>query len=140
MSVPDPQTCRQWAEAGQWFAKADEDICVAEMALEREPPLIDPAAFHCQQAAEKIIKGLLVAAAVKVPRLHDLEALAALAVPLYPDLAPIMDDVAPASAWIARTRYPGLTDGIGAELGEVAEMLVSVKAFRREAAALGPPA
>ncbi|WP_425411951.1 HEPN domain-containing protein [Magnetospirillum moscoviense] len=25
-----------------------------------EPPLIDPAAFHCQQAAEKIIKGLLL--------------------------------------------------------------------------------
>ena len=81
MSGPDAQTLRQWAEAGQWFAKADEDICVAEMALGREPPLIDPAAFHCQQAGEKIIKGLLVAAAIKAPRIHDLEALATLAAP-----------------------------------------------------------
>ncbi|MBF0323466.1 MAG: HEPN domain-containing protein [Alphaproteobacteria bacterium] len=94
MSDPDPQTLRQWAEAGQWFAKADEDICMAEMALGREPPLIDPAAFHCQQAAEKIIKGLLLTAALKVPRTHDLDTLATLAAPSYPDLAAMMEEIA----------------------------------------------
>jgi len=135
MSGPDPQALRQWAEAGHWFAKADEDICMAEMALGREPPLIDPAAFHCQQAGEKIIKGLLVAAAIKAPRIHDLEALAALAAPAYPDLAPLMEDVAPASAWLARTRYPDLGEGDGAARSEVADMLVSIKAFRRAAVA-----
>lgn len=140
MSGPDPQTMRQWAEAAQWFAKADEDIWVAEMALGREPPLIDPAAFHCQQAAEKIIKGLLVATAIKVPRIHDLEALAALAAPVYPDLVPMLEDIAPASAWIARTRYPGLTEGIGAAKGEVADILGSIKAFRQAAGDRSPSA
>lgn len=138
MSGPDPQTLRQWMEAGQWFAKADEDLCVAEMALGREPPLIDPAAFHCQQAGEKIIKGLLVAAAIKAPRLHDLEALAALAAPSYPGLAPMMEDIAPASVWLARTRYPDLTGGEGTARSEVSDMLASLKAFRRAAAALSP--
>jgi len=129
MSDPD-QRALQWHEACQWFAKADEDICVAELTLNRDPPLIDPAAFHCQQAAEKIIKGLLVAAAIKVPKTHDLEALAVLALPIYPSLVPLMDDVVPATAWIARTRYPGLTDGVGADLGEVRDMLSSIKTFR----------
>lgn len=138
MSGPDPQTLRQWAEAGQWFAKADEDICMAEMALGREPPLIDPAAFHCQQTGEKIIKGLLVAAAIKVPRTHDLDALAALATPSYPDLAAMMDDIAPASVWLARTRYPDLTEGDGTARNEVADMLAAIKAFRQAAAACSP--
>lgn len=139
MSGPDRQSARQWAEARQWFAKAGEDICVAEMVLGHEPPLIDPAAFHCQQAAEKIIKGLLVAAAIKIPRTHDLEVLAALAAPTYPDLAPMMNDVAPASAWIARTRYPGLAEGLGAEKSEVTEMLAAIKALISKAAVGNPP-
>ncbi|CAA7611710.1 conserved hypothetical protein [Magnetospirillum sp. LM-5] len=138
MSGPDPQALLQWAEAGQWFAKADEDICMAEMALGREPPLIDPAAFHCQQAGEKIIKGLLVAAALKVPHTHDLDALARLATPSYPDLAAMMEEVAPASVWLARTRYPDLTEGDGTAKSEVADMLVSIKAFRQTAAARSP--
>lgn len=62
MNVPEDRAA-QWAEAGRWLAKADEDIAVAELALDHAPPLVDPAAFHCQQAAEKILKALLVAAA-----------------------------------------------------------------------------
>lgn len=138
MSDPDQQTLRQWTEASQWFAKADEDICMAEMALGREPPLIDPAAFHCQQAGEKIIKGLLVAAAIKVPRTHDLDALAALATPSYPKLTAMMDDIAPASVWLARTRYPDLTEGDGTAKSEVADMLAAIKAFRQAAGACSP--
>lgn len=138
MNAPDPQTLRQWTEASQWFAKADEDICMADMALEREPPLIDPAAFHCQQAGEKIIKGLLVAAAIKVPRTHDLDALAALAAPFHPNLAGIMDAIAPASVWLARTRYPDLTGGEGAAKSEVADMLAAIRAFRQAAGACSP--
>ena len=78
MSDPE-QRHTQWIDAAQWFAKADEDIVMAEMALGRELPLVDPAAFHCQQATEKIIKALLVAAAVKAPRIHDLDVLATVA-------------------------------------------------------------
>lgn len=111
---------------------------MAEMALGREPPLIDPAAFRCQQAGEKIIKGLLVAAAIKAPRIHDLEALAALAAPSYPDLALMMEDIAPASVWLARTRYPDLTEGDGTAKSEVTDMLASIRAFRRAAAARSP--
>jgi hypothetical protein len=43
----------QWAEAGRWLAKADEDIAVAEMALSREPPLVDPAPFTASRPRRK---------------------------------------------------------------------------------------
>ncbi len=42
-----------------WFAKAHLDLRTANLVLEAEPPLYEPAVFHCQQAAEKSIKGFL---------------------------------------------------------------------------------
>jgi hypothetical protein len=39
------------------------------------PPLLDVAAFHCQQAAEKLLKGFLVHASVDFGKMHDLEKL-----------------------------------------------------------------
>ncbi|MBI5165996.1 MAG: HEPN domain-containing protein [Magnetospirillum sp.] len=137
MSDPD-QRQRQWSEAGQWFIKADEDICMAEMALVRQPPLIDPAAFHCQQAAEKILKGLLVAAAVRAPRSHDIEILSSLAAPLYPGLASRMDQFALVSTWTMASRYPDYGGGLGTEANEVADMLKAITAFRTDVAALSP--
>lgn len=57
MNDPDQQTLRQWTEASQWFAKADEDIRMAEMALGREPPLIDPAALPLSAGGRKDYQG-----------------------------------------------------------------------------------
>jgi HEPN domain-containing protein len=129
----------QWTDAAEWFAKADEDIRATTLLLAANPPLVGLAAFHCQQSAEKLLEALLVAAAVKMPRIHDLEVLAASARPFYPQLAQRMADVTPAAAWIARTRYPsGLTEGAGTQAHEVADMVAFVKALRQEAAALAP--
>jgi HEPN domain-containing protein len=61
MNAPEDADA-QWKEAARWLARADEDAVVAELALTRDPPLVNPAAFHCQQAAEKMLKALLVAA------------------------------------------------------------------------------
>lgn len=86
MSAPE-DTVAQWAEAGRWLAKADEDVAVAELALSREPPLTEPSAFHCQQAAEKILKAPLIAAGVAPARSRDMERLVHAAAPLYPTLS-----------------------------------------------------
>jgi hypothetical protein len=40
---------------------------VAGLALAADPPLIDPAACHCQQAVEKMIKALPVAHDITAP-------------------------------------------------------------------------
>lgn len=128
----------QWAEAALWLAKADDDIRVASMTLAADPPMLDPAAFHCQQAVEKIIKALLVAAAVAAPRTHDIEMLAGKAAPFYPALEQQMLSFAHLTEWLTASRYPDLGGGLGEEIGDVADMLVAVKAFRQEVAGLGP--
>jgi HEPN domain-containing protein len=47
------------AETRAWFAKAFHDIRAAEALATASPPLSDEAVFHCQQAAEKALKGFL---------------------------------------------------------------------------------
>ena len=137
MSDPE-QVKAQWAEAALWLAKADDDIRVAGMTLAADPPMLDPAAFHCQQAVEKIIKALLIAAAVAAPRSHDIEMLAGKAAPFYPALEQRMLSFARLTEWLTASRYPDLGGGLGEEIGDVADMLIAVKAFRQEVAGLVP--
>jgi HEPN domain-containing protein len=85
MSAPE-NSVAQWTEAGRWLAKPDEDVAVAELALGRLPPLTEPAAFHCQQAAEKMLKALLVTAGAAPARSHDMERLVESGAGLYPTL------------------------------------------------------
>lgn len=54
-----------------WIAKGDHDLANAKMTLEAKGPL-DTACFHCQQAAEKYLKGLLAWHGGQIPRTHDL--------------------------------------------------------------------
>jgi HEPN domain-containing protein len=126
----------QWAEAGRWLAKADEDIAVAELALGREPPLIDPAAFHRKQAVEKILKALMVAAAVAPLRSHDMERLIGAAAAHYPTLRNQMQAFARLTEWLIASRYPDLGAGLDEAPADVAAMLVLIKAFRAEVRAL----
>jgi HEPN domain-containing protein len=55
-----------------------------------EPPA-DLVCFHCQQGAEKYLKGFLAWHAVPFPRTHDLAALLAAAVLIAPDLRPVAE-------------------------------------------------
>lgn len=59
MTVNDPS---------DWLRHADSDIDTVKRCLGGAYPNIDSACLHIQQAAEKLIKALLVQAAVKFPR------------------------------------------------------------------------
>jgi hypothetical protein len=47
------------AETKDWFAKAANDLRAAEHEFTAVPPLLSDIVFHCQQAAEKAMKGFL---------------------------------------------------------------------------------
>jgi HEPN domain-containing protein len=127
-----------WKEAARWLARADEDAVVAELALARDPPLINPAAFHCQQAAGKMLKALRVSAAAAPPRSHDMELLIEAASPEYPALRKEMQAFAPLTEWLTASRYPDLGGGVGETPADVAGMLALIKAFGANVRALAP--
>lgn len=128
----------QWKEATRWLARADEDVLVAELALARDPPLINPAAFHCQQGAEKMLKALLVAAGAAPPRSHDMERLIEAASSRYPALRKEMQAFARLTEWLTASRYPDLGGGLGEAPADVAAMLALIKAFGTKIRAPAP--
>ena len=58
-----------------WLSKAASDLRGAHIDLEADPPLIEDALFHCQQAAEKSLKAFLTAHDTPFKKTHDLDEL-----------------------------------------------------------------
>lgn len=126
----------QWAEARRWIAKAEEDRRCAALVASSEPPMLDPAAYHCQQAAEKLLKALLVVAAMPVPKTHDLERLAALAEAAFPVLRDAVAAVAGFTPWGTATRDPELEADMGIMPADIHEALDAIDAPRAAIAVL----
>jgi hypothetical protein len=64
--------------AGGWLAVVDDDIRQVVNNLHGPKPSLSGAAYHCQQAAEKLVKAVLSASAIPFPKSHDIAALVGL--------------------------------------------------------------
>jgi len=73
-----------------------------------EPPAPEDALFHCQQAAEKALKGFLVWHDQPFPKTHDLGRLGKQAVELDPTLEPLIDEVVEFAKYAWMFRYPAM--------------------------------
>jgi HEPN domain-containing protein len=71
-----------------------------------DPPLYDSAAFHCQQAVEKLLKGFLTFAGRRGGKTHSLGQLGALAQASFPDIAELAAAAQRWSKWAWVYRYP----------------------------------
>jgi HEPN domain-containing protein len=56
----------------EWIAKAERDLEAAKRMIVCVDPLLDTGSYHCQQAAEKALKGWLTFRSVSVTKTHDL--------------------------------------------------------------------
>jgi hypothetical protein len=116
---PDP---KQWAEAVRWLARA-----------------LLPAASHCQQAAEKMAKAVLIASHVAPPRVHDLEKLALLVSARHADIGKALLELAEITIWFVASRYPD-TFEIAPTIQDVSSVLVKLKGLRQRIDLLAPMA
>jgi HEPN domain-containing protein len=84
-----------------------DDLRGADIDLSASPPLLGDAAFHCQQAVEKALKGLLTWHDRPFRKTHDLVELGAECMAVDPTLEPHLRDTAPLTEYAWRYRYPG---------------------------------
>ena len=104
-----PDAARR-ADTHAWLRKADGDLRAAAVDLAADPPLVDDALFHCQQAVEKALKGLLTWHDVPFRKTHSLEELGRQVVALHGDLRNLVDRVSLLSEYAWKFRYPGEVD------------------------------
>jgi HEPN domain-containing protein len=96
--------------------------------VDTKPPLNDLTCFHCQQASEKYLKGLLQELAKPVPRTHDLEDLLELLLPHDHTLEALRRLLVALTPFAVDYRYPGES----ATRREARTALRSAERVRRE--------
>ncbi len=116
-------------EVKRWLEKAEHDQAGAEAAMERDPPITDVAAFHCQQAAEKLLKGYLVCRRNPFERTYDLVELLALCAKHDSGFAALRPDVEHLTPYAVRFRYPGPADPDAEKVREALATVRRIRAF-----------
>ena len=91
----------------EWVKKAEEDYALAKRARESQIPLHDGVCFHCQQCAEKYLKGLMEELGLAVPKVHLLDLLLTALKPHHPTLRPLRRGLLFLSVFAVDARYPG---------------------------------
>jgi HEPN domain-containing protein len=112
-------------ETRAWFAKASNDLRAAEALTATSPPLFDEALFHCQQAAEKALKGFLTSNGCTFRKTHSLEEIGGQCLAIDPSLRTVIDQAVPLGEYAWKFRYPGGPPQAAPD--EVAEALANAR-------------
>ena len=122
-------------EAVRWCSIAIDDAEVARLCLDAYEPKLAVGAYHCQQAIEKLMKGLLVLANVPFSKTHDLRTIGGSVVLHYPDWADLVSTTFAWTVWGYAYRYPGPEDY---ELPSPDELRQALATFDKLDALVGP--
>ena len=90
-----------------WLAKAHHDLISARLLAFADTPVLDTAIYHCQQAAEKAVKGFLAFRGIRFDKTHDVRALVAQAEEVEPTFSGLADDARLLTPYAVEYRYPG---------------------------------
>jgi len=105
------------AETRAWLLKAATDLRAAEAMHMLNPPLLEAAVFHCQQAVEKALKGFLTWHDVRFRRVHELDELGMQCARVDPSLTTLMERVDDLTKYATMFRYPGASSAPAVEEG-----------------------
>jgi len=89
-----------------WLLRAQRDLATARKLAAGDDPYLDTAIYHCQQAAEKAIKGLLVFHEQRFEKVHNVQLLLAQALPFAPGLAAWLEAAESLTPYATAFRYP----------------------------------
>jgi HEPN domain-containing protein len=104
MRPADP--CARWEAVERWLAVVEVDRNTAATCIATGKALHGSAAFHCQQAIEKLLKGFLVLASKRFRKTLSLAQLGAAAQQSFPDLGNLVRAARNWSDWAFEYRYP----------------------------------
>ena len=93
----------------EWLTKASHDLQTARINAGAAGGPLDTAIYHCQQAAEKTVKGWLTANNIPFEKTHDIRRLIRQAVGVLPEITRFNGAAEILTPYVSAFRYPGLT-------------------------------
>jgi HEPN domain-containing protein len=112
-----------------WITKGDRDLALVQDMLPNLATYPDLICYHCQQAAEKHLKALLLHHGQKVKKTHDLEELMDLLAPFETSISPEhYNNAVKINDYAMLTRYPSMTSDPSE--ADVLEAVECAKFFR----------
>jgi HEPN domain-containing protein len=124
-------------EVSAWLRRARSDLLSARILVEHSPLVLGPAAFHCQQAAEKSLKAFLVWRSVPFERVHSLVYLIDLCETQEPAFAALREETENLTPYAVEIRYPG--DAPEVTLDETRTAVAAAEAVWQFVLAVLPP-
>ena len=92
----------------EWVEKAEADFGTARRELRaRRHPNFDAACFHAQQCVEKYLKARLVEADIRFAKIHDLQELLDVVLPVEPLWEAFRTKLGELTSFAVAFRYPG---------------------------------
>lgn len=90
-----------------WISKANDDLIGAKSLWETgHPRVLLLVGFHCQQSAEKALKGFLLYHGQKVLKLHSIEELSKEVLLVAPEMQSLLAQAAELTPFAVQFRYP----------------------------------
>ena len=90
-----------------WIMKARRDLLSAKKLARGKDAYLDTAIYHCQQTAEKVIKGWLIYHDISFEKTHDLRLLVTMASEVEPRFKSWFEVAEKVSPDATAYRYPG---------------------------------
>ncbi|SHH84037.1 HEPN domain-containing protein [Caloranaerobacter azorensis DSM 13643] len=92
--------------AYEWFDFADNDLDSAKFLLQMYPIPLEIICYHCQQSAEKYLKGYIALNGDNIIKTHDLTLLNKICMKFDKDFQEIEDDCIELVDYGVQVRYP----------------------------------
>ena len=115
----------------QWIEKADHDLGTAQVTYLYIPKYQDTIAFHCQQAAEKYLKGFLIFLDIPFKKQHSLNYLLGLISQKVEISDELYDYASELEDFAVEIRYPDTSIGLTTdeEIQQAFKIAKHIRAF-----------
>ena len=120
-----------------WLHKAQRDLATARKLGAGPDPYFDTAIYHCQQAAEKSVKGFLVFHDQRFEKTHDIRLLTVQAAVIEPRMAEWAEIGLHLTPYAAAFRYP--SENLEPDEEEFQQAVKEAEQFWRFVLGLLPP-
>ena len=112
-----------------WFEYAENDFEAATILANQAKPKIEIVCYHCQQSAEKTLKGYIASKGGKLQKTHDLVVLCETCIQFDFAFESIINNCSDLTIYASEIRYPNILDVEINHMHKAINDVISIREF-----------